>query len=704
MNYVKRFPLILLFLSAAVFLFARIPRTLSEFTASGDYVPAPAGTDSIPEGWFRGNTHTHSNRSDGDSPPEEVAARYRDLGYDFLVLTDHNIVVDFSQYSVPGFLCIDGEEISDPSNHTNGLGLTSTIDPGTIRENVESVLAQGGVPHLNHPTLNGLGSSDALSVMNLDLMEIYSFRIGNNDEHIWDGVLTRGKRLYGLVSDDCHVLYSESGKAWIVVRADSLVQDEILNAIAAGDFYASTGVILNEISADSLGLTVDSQNGKRIDFIGRDGRILRTVIDSYGEYFFDGTESYVRARIRNAAGQFAWTQPVFLPAFDMDPYADEALSHSGILAGLPENTLGPPYDGKLASNWREHGVAIEAGGHLVLDMGEGEEIIDREGADLYVEEIGPEDGIGTDDSYQVYVSEDNTHWLYLGGGLGDTYFELNGILERARYLKIEVEEQKAEIDGVEANFIDPYADRVVDYSGMTQGYPRYVLGPPALGPIGDSWENYAVQIDMGGYLILDLGPDEEVVNGAGPDLYIEEVDGEDGANYTGEAFVLHGSMDGINWTEIGEGAGDTYFDLSIRLPWARYLKLEPVDTDIELDGVRVENIAANSPVSITLVPDIDPLVIPPGGGSFGFTAILENVSRDIQYVYAWTMAILPAGRNYGPTLGPAHITLAGGEVLSFHLNQSVPGTAPPGEYLFTAYVGSYPLPVLDVDGIDFIKE
>ena len=39
--------------------------------------------------WFRGNLHTHSDRSDGMAPAEQVIAAYRSAGYDFLVLTDH---------------------------------------------------------------------------------------------------------------------------------------------------------------------------------------------------------------------------------------------------------------------------------------------------------------------------------------------------------------------------------------------------------------------------------------------------------------------------------------------------------------------------------------------------------------------------------------------------------------------------------------
>ena len=41
-------------------------------------------------GWWKGNTHTHTWWSDGDSPPESVSSWYRERGYNFLVLSDHN--------------------------------------------------------------------------------------------------------------------------------------------------------------------------------------------------------------------------------------------------------------------------------------------------------------------------------------------------------------------------------------------------------------------------------------------------------------------------------------------------------------------------------------------------------------------------------------------------------------------------------------
>ena len=42
-----------------------------------------------PGQFWRGNLHTHSNRSDGDLPPEQVVRWYQEAGYDFLAITDH---------------------------------------------------------------------------------------------------------------------------------------------------------------------------------------------------------------------------------------------------------------------------------------------------------------------------------------------------------------------------------------------------------------------------------------------------------------------------------------------------------------------------------------------------------------------------------------------------------------------------------------
>jgi hypothetical protein len=287
------------------------------------FIITPAQAD-LPDGWLKGNTHTHSNLSDGDSPPATVAAHYQDLGYDFLVLTDHNRISNFSQYSTIDFLCIDGEEIgvNDPFHHTNGIGLTSKIFTSTLQANVNAVLAQGGVPQLNHPGLSGLDAADIIPVDGLGHMEIFNAVLNWNDEDIWDGVLTSGKLVYGVASDDSHALFAQSGRGWIVVRSDILSLEAIQDALDTGDYYASSGVILNDYHVDSAQMTVDSQNGDLIEFIGANGEILELVVGSAGSYQFKGNELYVRARISNTLLEYAWTQPRFvsIPDGDLAPY------------------------------------------------------------------------------------------------------------------------------------------------------------------------------------------------------------------------------------------------------------------------------------------------------------------------------------------------------------------------------------------------
>lgn len=48
--------------------------------------------------WFKGNLHTHTLWSDGDSYPEVIINFYKTNGYNFLALSDHNIVQTNSEH------------------------------------------------------------------------------------------------------------------------------------------------------------------------------------------------------------------------------------------------------------------------------------------------------------------------------------------------------------------------------------------------------------------------------------------------------------------------------------------------------------------------------------------------------------------------------------------------------------------------------
>src|SRR5690606_189247 len=55
--------------------------------------PEPAGTQ-----WWKGNLHTHSLWSDGDDYPESIIEWYRERGYHFVAMSDHNILPDAERW------------------------------------------------------------------------------------------------------------------------------------------------------------------------------------------------------------------------------------------------------------------------------------------------------------------------------------------------------------------------------------------------------------------------------------------------------------------------------------------------------------------------------------------------------------------------------------------------------------------------------
>lgn len=58
--------------------------------------------------WLKGNTHTHSTKSDGQITPEALVEAYKAHGYDFLSLTDHNMLLVHDY--IPDVIMITGTE------------------------------------------------------------------------------------------------------------------------------------------------------------------------------------------------------------------------------------------------------------------------------------------------------------------------------------------------------------------------------------------------------------------------------------------------------------------------------------------------------------------------------------------------------------------------------------------------------------------
>ncbi len=310
--------------------------------------------------WFKGNTHTHTNNSDGDSPPDVVAKWYRNNGYDFLMLTDHNkrTEVDEIQQEIDAlnaeeqrkpFLLIPGEEVTssapapDPGRnfpiHTCGLNTETTVGEqksttkqATLQQQIDAIRKAGGTPSVNHPNFGWALTPEDLGAMSkLRHFEIYNGHPTVNNlggggvpscEGIWDILLSRGMRLYGVAVDDAHNFkrfardVSNPGRGWVVVRAKDLTPTAIMQGLNDGDFYASTGVMLEDVATSGTGtltLTIAAKGTAKFqtEFIGKDGKVLKTDDSMEPAYQLQPEDLYVRARVTSSNGDLAWTQPLF---------------------------------------------------------------------------------------------------------------------------------------------------------------------------------------------------------------------------------------------------------------------------------------------------------------------------------------------------------------------------------------------------------
>lgn len=365
--------------------------------------------------WYKGNLHTHSYWSDGDEFPEMIMDWYKSHDYDFVALTDHNILAQgekwivvrrgriyeeafekylkkfgeewvtykrdtgrvqvrlktFEEYRTlfedENFLIMQGEEVSDEFNgkpiHLNATNVQKLITPQggnsvteVMQGNVDAVLRQReetGVPmfpHINHPNFHfAISARDLINLEGERFFEVYNghpavFNYGDSThpgtEYMWDEINVAYYRknqpyMYGLATDDTHNYhlfggdYSNAGRGWVMVRSDSLTPASLIAALERGDFYSTTGVILDnlEVRENAIHVDVKEEAGVKyeIQFIGATGqdqqtRILKRVEGAEASFELRDGYIFVRAKIISdkrkenpfQEGDFetAWTQPV----------------------------------------------------------------------------------------------------------------------------------------------------------------------------------------------------------------------------------------------------------------------------------------------------------------------------------------------------------------------------------------------------------
>jgi hypothetical protein len=206
------------------------------------------------------------------------------------------------------------------------------------------------MPHINHPNFFcSVSLQDMIALDGERFFEVYNghpmvHNMGDSThistEEMWDLInisrLQDNKPLmYGLATDDSHHYHrkgkewSNAGRGWVMVQADTLSPGSLIRSLEAGDFYSSTGVALKKLhfEENTLSVEVEEEAGisYTISFIGcekgdAETGQLKSVVGGKASFEITDDILFVRSKItssrmqdnpvENMVYEMAWTQPV----------------------------------------------------------------------------------------------------------------------------------------------------------------------------------------------------------------------------------------------------------------------------------------------------------------------------------------------------------------------------------------------------------
>lgn len=177
-------------------------------------------------GILKGNLHAHTTFSDGSYRVEDVVARYRDLGYDFLAITDHDDRIQHDYwFNIPSS---DDRMIILPGVELDYRPLSQHV--GKVTGDRETLYI------LNHPARYALTVEQTLRRIRAISREGFPIEaVEISDTGVYQAEYdVDAIRLPKVATDDSH-REDHIGRAWIEVNA-ARNPDAILRAIKAGDF------------------------------------------------------------------------------------------------------------------------------------------------------------------------------------------------------------------------------------------------------------------------------------------------------------------------------------------------------------------------------------------------------------------------------------------------------------------------------------
>ncbi len=344
--------------------------------------------------WYKGNLHSHTINSDGKLTPAQSVLAYKQHGYSFMCLSDHDYYTDLrDEFDCESFILLPGVEGSvrlidssflniDVDEYTGGKGymdyhpneiwdkihslgeyrqikthhihgilgnkaMQEASGENCFKENEYSPMrvyfdkwdgvkaaedlseyfkAKGCFTTYNHPIWSRVDFDDVRDIQGFWALEVYNYATVNEcgegeDTTFYDMLLRRGNTLNAFAADDNHNegLYPDSFGGYVMVQAEELTHENIVNSLLEGRYYSSGGAEITQWGIKDNKVYVECPGAKRINFIfgGKVGS-SRSVMYANDQPLtkvecpIQGHETYVRVEVIDMNNKKAWTNPIRL--------------------------------------------------------------------------------------------------------------------------------------------------------------------------------------------------------------------------------------------------------------------------------------------------------------------------------------------------------------------------------------------------------
>ncbi|MBE6533994.1 MAG: PHP domain-containing protein, partial [Ruminococcaceae bacterium] len=272
--------------------------------------------------FYKANMHCHTTNSDGNLTPEKVKEEYMKRGYSVVAYTDHEHIINCSHLTDENFLAITSFEMNVPEKgfpwksdarqfirtaHLNFYATTPDNDltictspeddtmgseelragvkydrlgemrihsPEAISKIIKYAHEKGFLVCYNHPVWSLEFEADYLNYEDLDFVEIYNTsceKLGLYAyDNIYDVMVKHGRQVACIAADDNHNSNrldspkSDSFGGWIMINAEKLDYESIIDALKKHNFYASSGPKIYSLTREGNIVTVKTSPARKI--------------------------------------------------------------------------------------------------------------------------------------------------------------------------------------------------------------------------------------------------------------------------------------------------------------------------------------------------------------------------------------------------------------------------------------------------------